>query len=252
MAYQIPRDGIEDGAINTTKLAIASVTADRLAGDVRKYELYSANPINSTTQIASSDVNKFVYLEHTGTDYTITLPQAALIANGSWFTFVTDGTFDGNVKATINPFLNDSAIQGTASGLSLAGNNVTVTLTLYNSVWRVVSRSRSKNVSINNASSSYDDYYAQYSASIALDFENILVFILDNGVTSQFVLPSNPVNGQTYTFMFENSEDASNYTINSNGKSIMGNPNNENLIIDVPVTSLTLTYFDNTHQWRII
>jgi hypothetical protein len=123
---------------------------------------------------------------------------------------------------------------------------------LYDSVWRVVSRSRSKNVSINNASSSYNTYYEQSLASVSLDVENLLVFILDNGVTSQFILPSNPVNGQTYTFMFENSEEASNYIINSNGKSIMGNPNNENLIIDVPVTSLTLTYFDNTHQWRII
>lgn len=265
MVYQIPRGGIANDAINTDKLAIdavqsadigtAAVTLDKLSSDAKKYGTYSETPTDQSITLTEEDLNQFLYLgdPSSGINYTVTLPALVDTTIGFWITFVAEGSLGGSdryvtVTATGSDKIN--SLTNTSVKISSPGSGcTTVTIVRGLDGWIVTDYSTVSRVSNKTFNNIYDGLDLPTAASILQQTNNELVYITSS--TSLYSLKSTPANGSMVTLVFENSIDASDLEIRSSGNvyDIMGE---ESLIVDTPVTSLTLIFVNTTIGWRLI
>lgn len=265
MAYQIPTGGIENLAVTGVKLANNGVTLDKLSADARKFSPYDSTPITSSTTIGTAAVNQYVFLGHSGTNYTVTIPAAGDVNDGDWFTFVADGSFSANDANTANSASvaraeiranNNGTINGQDDQVFLVDPYSSITLVSFDSDWRIV------NVSPGLRLLSSVDFNTPEGAIARRELSGITDPVTSNitaepgefiRVTSNFTtitLPLNPVRGDRVIISLEGN-DVDTITVGRNGKRINGLE--ENLTIDIPWATVILRYSGDgtTNEWRI-
>jgi hypothetical protein len=265
MVYQIPRGGIADNAIDTDKLATdavqsadigtAAVTLEKLSSDAKKYGTYSETATNQSITLVEADLNQFLYLDApaSGNTYAITLPLLADTTIGFWITFVTNGAWgDSDDYVTVIPATGDSINTIGATNIKITSpesGSTTVTIVRGLDGWIVTDYSTRSRLSNKTSNSIYDSLDLPTAASISQQASSELVYITSS--TSLYSLNSSPANGSMVTFVFENAIDPSDLEIVSagNANDIMGE---DSLIVDTPVTSLTLIFVNRTIGWRLI
>jgi len=265
MVYQIPRGGIADNAINTDKLSTNAVqtgdiqdgvvTLSKLSSDAKKYGTYSETATDQSITLVEADLNQFLYLgaPASGNTYTVTLPLLGDTTIGFWITFVTDGVWgDPDDYVSVVPVPGDSINTISSTSIKITSpvsGTTTVTIVRGLNGWIVTDHSTLSRLNDKTSNKIYDSLDLPTAASITQQASSELVYITSS--TSLYSLVTTPPNGSMVTFVFENSTDPSNLEIVSAGNSndIMGE---DSLIVDTPVTSLTLIFVNKTIGWRLI
>lgn len=265
MAYQIPTGGIENLAVTGLKLANNGVTLDKLSSDSRRFSPYDSTPITSNTIITTADVNQYVFLGHSGSNYTVTIPAAGDVSDGDWFTFVADSSFSANDANTAN-LVNATRAQidangnGTINGqddqVFLIDPYSSITLVSFEDDWRIVNVSPGLRLLSNVDFNTPDDAIARRELKGISDLVTAnttaepgeFIRVSTNGIT--ITLPANPVRGDRVLISLEG-DNVNDVTIGRNGKRINGLE--EDLSIDIPWVTVTLRYSGDgtTNEWRI-
>ena len=265
MAYQIPTGGIENLAVTSLKLANNGVTLDKLSADSRRFSSYDSAPITSNTIITTADVNQYVFLGHSGSNYTVTIPAAGDVADGDWFTFVADSSFsadDGNQtnSASITRAQIDANGNGTINGqddqVFLVDPYSSITLVSFEDDWRIVNVSPGLRLLSSVDFNTPEGAIARRELSGITDpvTSNITAepgeFIRVTSNSTTITLPPNPVRGDRVLISLEG-DSVFDVTVGRNGKRINGLE--EDLNIDIPWVTVTLRYSGDgtTNEWRI-
>ena len=243
MVYQIPRGGIANNAIDTTKLAgeavesadiaTAAVTFDKLSGDARRQNITRLEGSTATLTLTEVQSNGNVLVDCSVNAKLILLPASP--SSGTWVT-VSDIKKNSSVNAiTIRPNSANSINEGTdGADYILNSNGVSITLVYDadNTNWVLSNTDIKDNVFTTNANTSIrpGDFCVVTQDNITL------------------TLPASPVSGNIITINMAGTY--TNVTVARNGKQIMGL--SENLIINIPNTTVTLLYVNDTVQWRIV
>jgi hypothetical protein len=243
MVYQIPKAGIannaidqfklEDGAVTNNKIGDSQITLAKLSGDARRQSVTRLEGSTATLTLTEALSNGNVLVDCSVNAKLILLPASP--SSGTWLT-ISDIKKNSAVNAiTIRPDGANSINEGTNGVdyiLNSNGASITFVYDAINANWVLSNTDIKDNVFTANANTSIrpGDFCVVTQDNITL------------------TLPASPVSGNIITINMAGTY--TNVTVARNGKQIMGL--SENLIINIPNTTVTLLYVNDTVQWRII